>query len=886
MDFKTFAVSMTNIFPCANSSASGQLFTEYNIRSRESIATDSRVKYFIGPSYTHSPDCFSLSVQQDSAGQTVSASSLQIASGRCLLNGHYIETLAPMVIDLLAANVELKKNGREPLKGRLAVGLRVMYSGEALMAGAMLPENNDTLVYEGVKVVILPEKELITPSDSPDDISKVTAHLKLGTFNFINGNISSITQNIPGKYQTLPAERISNVDQLISASYVGKSGLNPGKLYTFAGKGTTESDKDTWCDSTDALMIWDRTPEVTTEAPAVREAKFTTSYKGNIVLQIPHKQVDGYANQSGQPLYYKDKNLDIPVADYAKGTSGTVDNAYTNKIKDIQSKIDNFHFIAKGKQVGYLASRNWTDSGDPEPLPAINPKWSVGDYILVNEDNTASSSSSGTRAPSTCYVVLPGYVNSIQFVEKSADSTTIPTSIKGICLLRTEVTEDPSNTTIEDIQDMFNIPGSVRGRVNEDYYLIEYHYQVDKDDGTSETKTTRFYYKVSSAGDFGYSEAVWLTGEIPLAQETSIGGFLNVPDTTTDAGYVIRDEEGHLRLIDYALLRSGTLAYQLGEDYEVPKGYTIAEIQSHLNDYVNNRVAFRDIKTLQNTDINVNMINVTIHLPEDSEEESTVILRGIDSRFNTAVNLKIRGDAGRKTTVYIMDCEKIKIDSNIGGAPNIVLVDCNLYYDPYVLDEIRTISGLSLWYQKFDSNDADLLVNNMTVTDNSRQISADEVDVWSEDVPNDNHYSYALKSLTFGKDGTIVGCQLLMRNQTTANVEENKYILVQDWELPTGVGLSYPSSKLTKQLKITGSFVTAYPVSNPNGYKVAETQFTALTQAIDAVAIANGTSGMKGTISILTNVSFVDSVIGVDPGTTIDGFANNAFYAFNGTAIN
>ena len=91
---------------------------------------------------------------------------------------------------------------------------------------------------------------------------------------------------------------------------------------------------------------------------------------------------------------------------------------------------------------------------------------------------------------------------------------------------------------------------------------------------------------------------------------------------------------------------------------------------------------------------------------------------------------------------------------------------------------------------------------------------------------------------------------------------------------------------LSYTLTITGSFVTAYPVSNPNGYKVSETQFTALTQAIDAVAIANGTSGMKGTISILTNVSFVDSVIGIDPGKTIDGFANNSFCAFDGTAIN
>ena len=58
-----------------------------------------------------------------------------------------------------------------------------------------------------------------------------------------------------------------------------------------------------------------------------------------------------------------------------------------------------------------------------------------------------------------------------------------------------------------------------------------------------------------------YSSAVYLTGEIPLAQELVIGGFLNVPNDALGEGYVIRDESGHLRLLDYPLLRSGTLAY-------------------------------------------------------------------------------------------------------------------------------------------------------------------------------------------------------------------------------------------------------------------------------------------------------------------------------------
>ena len=102
MNFIAFPVGTTNIFPIANSSAGGQLLTEFNMRSRESIATSSKVKYFIGPSFTHSQDDFKVSTQRDNSGGdiTISNTTIQIAPGRALVNGHYVESLAPINIDI------------------------------------------------------------------------------------------------------------------------------------------------------------------------------------------------------------------------------------------------------------------------------------------------------------------------------------------------------------------------------------------------------------------------------------------------------------------------------------------------------------------------------------------------------------------------------------------------------------------------------------------------------------------------------------------------------------------------------------------------------------------------------------------------------------------
>ena len=68
---------------------------------------------------------------------------LVISEGRAIINGHFIESLAPITIDLLEANAQLQLNDRAPLKGQLAVGLRAMYSTYQTMAGSMI--SNSTI---------------------------------------------------------------------------------------------------------------------------------------------------------------------------------------------------------------------------------------------------------------------------------------------------------------------------------------------------------------------------------------------------------------------------------------------------------------------------------------------------------------------------------------------------------------------------------------------------------------------------------------------------------------------------------------------------------------------------------------------------------------------
>lgn len=871
MNLSIFPVASTNIFPLANDTKnSGQLMTEYNLTSRESVGTWESVNYRIGPSFCHSRRDFLVQQQTDGAGGITSSSILEITGGTAVINGHFLEVLEPIAIDLLDLNAQAKLEGTDPLKGKLCVGLRAMYSTLPTMAGAMLVNNKDEM-YEGVQVVILPKEKFKLPTDVPNNRDKVTAHLKLAEFNFINGAINTVDDNYPERIQYVSSERIANINKLISDMYVSKLGLNPKKLYVFSGKGTDpETGKDTWCEAQDSLVVWDVNPKLTTQKQTLREATFEVDTKGKTELHLPHKQVDGMTDTSGKAQYYEDKHIKLPLANFSAGTSGTVDKNYTDHVKDIIQKFNNIMRLPNGKQVGYLELLEDRE----EDLPPINPSWNVGDYILVNQDNTLDASTDGVKPPAVMYVVLPGVVSKYKFVKSVENSTKVPAELKGIELdADTRTADEEVDTSDPEVYNAyFDMTYEYRGIPNVDYFLIT---KIVDD-----THYTCYYYTPSEVGQREYSEPVWVTGEIPFAQEEVIGGFYNVPESSLDNGYVFRNADGHLQLLDYGLLRSGTLAYQLGEDFSTTEGITATEIQDSLNDYVNKRVAFANNNHMKNADDPL-VINVTINISEE-EEEQEITIHEIDSRFNTSVYLHITGKATENCTINIADCEKIRIDSNIGGTPKINLYRSCLYYDSNILEYLNEIENISFWYQKYKDDEPNLIVDNMTIRETDAPVIPDDLDYWNEKVPNDNHFMFALQSITFNGSGDIVGCGVYVKNETSANISEGNSVITSKFSLPQGAGLIYPRNRLTKQLKVTGSFVNAYPVDVPKGYMVLDTNFSLLTEAYDEY---NTEKTVEGTVAFYVRAMVVDNIVGLPAGTPIDAWESNAFHYFLGSTI-
>lgn len=927
MVFNTFPINATNIFPAANGTTGSQLLTEYNLRARETVDTAADIKYIVGHSFVHSADDFKI---QSNAGNGGSSSELKILPGRGIINGHYVETLVPMIINLAESNARSSTK----LSGALEVGIKVTYSSEATMAGSLLAseyilENGErTYMYEGLQILILPKGDLKTPLDSPDDPNGVTAHLRLGTFRFDNGAISSI-HNDDNKTKYLDANRIQNISDMLGQTFLSKSNLDRDKLYVFAGKGTDNEGRDTWCDANDSLMVWDDNPTFGSQQPPANKAGFVHS-GDQVSLYVPHKQIDGTENGNG-PKYLQPVMLNLPIADYEAGTPGTVSKAYTQKVKSVVNKINEFYQIHSGKQVGFIGSL-----ADKKELPELNPAWDIGDYILVAQDLTVfdggTDSAEIYSAPSTMYVVLPGLVTKVQYVGKSTqvgsgneNKESSLSTLVGIKLdekveeILIDLTDDADdnneynenylpetdNTNKSDeINSLWGLYADESGNWTSDWsgvagsdFFVYKHIVTTKQEGQPKSTTTyRYYYKVAETKpNKVYSDPIFLSKEIPLAQESMIGGFLNSADDLLDQGYVYIDDNGHLRLRDYALLRSGTLAYQLAEDIEVPEGLTTEEIQVNLDDYVNERVAFPNMNVtnpkLPDTDLSEldkqtnalnstllsKEINITVTLPEE-DEASTLVIRDIDSRFGSYVHIHIKGEANPNTTVYVMNCEKVKIDSNIEGSPTLVIDNCNLYYDAYIIDRAAKITDLSLWYNQITTDDINLIVDNMTVQAVDVPIVAESLDFWNRNVANDNHFMYALRSITLAKDGSVIGCSMYVKNNTTSNVSLGTSIVSAPFELPQGLGLAYPATKVTRQLKITGSFVSAYSAES-GSYIVQDTNFTALSQGVNSLG-----ESLAGRISFFTNAMEVDSTIGTQP-ESIDGWEPNSFHIFYGGVI-
>jgi hypothetical protein len=1100
MNLIKFPVSTTNIFPLANSVAGGQLLSEWNIRSREMVGTSSSVKYDIGPSFAHSEDDFKLTLQSDGVISSISTSEIVIQPGKAIVNGHFIQSLAPISIDMLERNTWLQQHNQAPLTGTIGVGLKAFYSTESTMAGTMQVENGDDM-YAGIQVILLPANQLTTPDEditTQTTEGSATCDLKLGTFEFTNGAVANIF-NDPRKLQYVGSDRIRDIKRGLSDTYITKTGLNPKYLYVFSGKSSSTT-FDTWCVANDSLFVWDTNPRTTTDASQATYtygARFTQSADGEAVqLILPHKQVDGMQDGQGRPEYYADKILSLPAASYADNTPGIVTKTYTKNIKNLESKLSNIYQLVKGKQVGYFDTLAAISD-----LPPINANWEIGDYVLVAQDSTTGAELNDLSMPSTLYAIVPGYVQGLTFFGKGdLDSDVVPAGLKGIELESAEVTSIPveeisvadslgtnildytpvaSNSvililsstvahtitksdlidaetgeestsftvshsdyaiqpsernyvellstnsnfnvqyrnktqdaiawdtannsitfnrlqstgtelkswaecgiyegdTIVMVVDNRNYPTSAhtamqtltpngqynpstgeifstringftaeispramysyykmtaelfsdytsfRGVPGEDYFVATYTYVDDND----VSHYQKYYFVVSQAYPREWSEPIQLTGSVPFAQENIVGGFYNVTEDTnyTDRGYVYLDSSGHLRLRDYSLLRAGTLAYQLGESIdEFGEGESLSSIQDTLDEYINDRIAFMSNDAREATDT-PNVIEITIHLSDDAPESDeddgyrNLYIRNIDSRFNTSVYFHFTGDATNKTIINFVDCERIRIDNNICGSalgngtagPVINLYRCGLYYDPYVMNYIATCSrpttsysyydfesaevmvsengypswftgmkDINLWYQRYTDTDPNLTVDDMTVRELDVAAESESIDFWTPLSPNDNHYATALSSVTFAGDGSIIGCGLLVANKSTENVTQNDTIVVSEFTLPSGEGLTYPASCMTRRLKVTGTFTTAYYTDA--GWYVTETAFTAQTSTYDEYT---SSQQIKGTIAFHEKTTVIQANVGSDMTEGgIPGWSDGSYNLFYGGIV-
>lgn len=889
MDFKVFSTDTTNIFPMTNTTTGGQLLTEYNLRSMGSVATPESVNYYIGQSFVHGENDFYVLTSENAnyfnEEATVPASGIVvIRPGRALVNGHFIESLVDVSIDLFEMNEELSKQGETELLGNLVIGLRAFYSTEETMAGSIKPEvivadGSADYVFEGIQVVILPESEFILPEDSPNDESRVTAHIKLASFTLTNGGITKVKQNYPGKCAMLDSIRMGSVDDLLSDEYIKKTGLNPGNHYVYAGKGRRDfgnKDADTWCVVDDCLAVFDEHPSRSTNAPAYSSAQFITDSQNRVQLVLPHKQIDGsagyyYTDTYGNRLYFDPVFLNVPKADYNLGTPGTVDKAYTNQIKTIAAELKSIYYRTGIAQKGYIDELN-----DVNELPTINQLWNPGDYILVAEDNTIMYEAAALeRKPSTMYAVIPGIVNEVSFLQSGT-----PDNLTGTQLAYVEGSyednQDPPSTDDPDVYSTYWGDLTLyRGVKDKDYFVYNY---------TDENGVvTPYYYVVSAEGNREYSAPILLSEGVPLASEDTIGGFLNVPDTATDYGYVYVDSDGHLRLMDYALLRTGVLAYQLGEDFSTPDGVSNSEVQTYLDEYVNRRVAFPNENQTANSSANCIHIYIKVNAPDDESE--SIDLYDIDSRFATSVYVHLYGTSNENLTINISDCAKIRIENKVEGDININLYRSCLYYDATILSTLNIITDLSLWYEKFENTDPNLVVDGMTVmcsySTSSTSVYADlavsSSEYWSEAAPNDNHFMVALQGLTFGADGTITGANVLVGNDSTSNVSLGKSIIQTKFELPQGPSLYYPRKRMKNQIKVTGEFVSAYSVSGPTGYIVQDTRFSLLTPKYNLYEDII----QQGMIAFYVDASLVES----DSTNTIDVWRPGSFHAFSGTSL-
>ena len=656
------------------------------------------------------------------------------------------------------------------------------------------------------------------------------------------------------------------------------------------------------------------------------------------------------ANASIEQLRSQYDYLYDAVHDLYNGVESIVNEvttaAYSDLLKDLRKTLEDdianiaeqynvtanwapgdYVLVAQDQTVTSISTENSYPSTMYVVVPGMTPldsKYVASYYDVYTTDlSTPINSTSGSSDTS----ITDEYNNAINTYDVAVDTLKrqVPSRfVYGYELGTNDVTELSSE---EDLPDVYNstvmldelynssvMTTGVRGVPGKDYFVLRYRYPVvgstgigyiDEMTGQSYPDIQYQVYRwvsvfftlnlVSNKIELDTNNPVILSGSMPYAETERVGGFLNVDPSVLGGGYVSRDETGHLRLNDFELLAAGTSAYQLGEDRTEGAGLDISELQEIFDQYINQRIAWPNATQLYRaSQNNLRTDVITINLNIGSTSEGVLNIFDLDSRFNTAVHIKISGSSTENVVLNISNCQRLRLTLDQTSNPTILLSNVCLYYDADVLDRVSSIEGLTLWYDKWEDTDPQLEVDGMTVIYQGRMEPKGTQEYWTQNSGNDSSYAYGLRQLTFASDGSIIGMGVAITDNTTSNVVPvGEAIFASTFTLPQSIGLSYPVTKMSKQLKVTGDFLTAYLSYNGGspGYFVKKTTFTILTQKY--LRYSTVKEFIQGVISFYTQTSFIPDAAGADTSTliayssekAIDGWGAGDYHIFYGGAV-
>jgi hypothetical protein len=166
----------------------------------------------------------------------------------------------------------------------------------------------------------------------------------------------------------------------------------------------------------------------------------------------------------------------------------------------------------------------------------------------------------------------------------------------------------------------------------------------------------------------------------------------------------------------------------------------------------------------------------------------------------------------------------------------------------------------------------------MEISQPNVAMTTEDISYWDEDVTGDNHYAYALRSITLSNSGKLIACSLYVSNNSTqpAVIDSAQHTIIGGkFKLPKGPALNYPMSCVNSPLQITGTFTTAYLDNTQTKWITTDTTFTAKS---GTYSNANGLS--DGTIAFNSNTYLIDS--NFTNVTSIDGWAPGSYHIFYG----